>query len=171
MATKKPKAKRAAEAAQDPEFQKILDTVPMPGVTRTEELLGNEGMRRLGRFMMRVQKWIEAKPSSDVAMRLSLEIWRRRAVEKDWFLYCETLAEDRALVAYQRKNARKGKGFRHWPDVKECWIKWQKRPSLYASMIDFKAAMEVKFPGCNPGTLQNQVTKWKRELDTQNGES
>ena len=31
--------------------------------------------------------------------------------------------------------------------------------------------MESKFPGVSAGTLSNKITQWKREAESQNGES
>lgn len=168
MAAKKKTGKGAADAAPNQEFQALLDSVPLPSVTRAESMFDEAAMRRLGRLALRVERWVETRSASEVALRLALEIFQRRVWQRDWGVFCETLSEDRAKSAYQRKKARQGKGFRHWPEVKSAWLDWQENPDRYS---DFKAAMEVRFPGCNPGTLSNRITTWKKELAAQNGDS
>jgi hypothetical protein len=171
MATKRDKAKGADDSAPDPDFQAVRDSVPLPSEWRLDCMSDDDAIPRLERFVSRVERWAAARPVSEVAERLALEIFQRRLWQRDWTTFCETLTDDRAKALYQRKKARQGKGFRHWPKVKERWLEWQRKPSMYDGTSGFAAAMEADFPGVIASTLANKITLWKREEKSRNDES
>ncbi len=170
MATKKPaKAESPGNPGLDREveIERLKDEVPLPA----PRLAAEDGRleRAFVRLHRRVMKWAESKTKEQVAGELVEALFEKRIWDQEQVQLCEALARDRAERKFQRINARKGRGYGFWDDVRTEWLAWQASPEKFDGLKGFAAAMEVKFPGLNARTLPNKITAWKAE--SRNGDS
>lgn len=171
MTRKDPEMKgpRKLGPEQEAEILRRMDTVrfPMPRLPA----ISTESTLREVRFVRRVMRWAQAHSAEDVAERLAWVLIERREWRNQSADWCELNARQNAETQLKKRLNRLGKGCRHWPAVRKEWKKFRADPSRYDGSKGFAAAMEAKFPGVAAGTLSNKITQWKREQDSQNGES
>jgi hypothetical protein len=114
------------------------------------------------RFERRVMAWAKNKPPEVVAKRLAeVLIWKQfweRSAEFD----SESHFRTKAIAKVTRQKAGRAGVGRHKAAIEEEWNGWQQHPERFADPGAFKAAMEVKYPGANSGTISNWITVWKR---------
>lgn len=171
MSAKRPTKEGPEQSGPDPkEIERLKNLVPIPEPTF---LVDDELSFALWymRYLTRVEKWVRANTPETIAQKLTMVMVERRRYDREMMSMCEALATDRAELKYQRTYARKGKESSVWKPIKAQWESWQANPGRYETAKDFAAAMEAKYPGATAGTLSNKVTQWKREAESQNGDS
>lgn len=150
------------------EIQRRMDSVSLdlPPLPEIDAAL----VRRHARLIARVTRWVEANPPHVVGTRLAMEIDARRMYERDSIQQCEIQARRKAIGQLQNQLNRLGAGIDHEP-MKEEWLSWKKKhPRRYSSTKLFKDAMSKKY-NVTAGRVGNLITVWKREMESQNGDT